>query len=359
MDEKDLAQQLKELKNIRLSEEKRKDSRVKLLMHLESSQIETDLNSEKIMLPIRWLRTVSQPAMAAFLIIMIIFGGGVLSLRAARDTKPGDSLYIAKIINEKTQLVLTFNEKKKVRLGLEFAGNRAKELKLVLNEEDASQERQEKIESLKNKFKREINYAKDQLARFQAKDRESEEEISHLETTNENLALEEKQDTEEPGGQLFTANLGRDEKGIEVSGGEESQTTIQTEDEPVIPTEEVATETSTDETILTESNEESSSATTSELSDEIPVEDTETQSAETIIDQVGEQVEELLQSEDLSQDDLSELAEAIDQVNLGEVKGESEAATSSPAAPEEANPQEEDDQGEVLGVEEQATTSEE
>src|SRR3989339_293021 len=97
------------------------------------------------------LRYVSQPVMAVFLIAGVLLGGGFFSLNAAKDTKPGDSLYIAKIISEKTQFALTFNEKKKVKLGIEFAGNRAKEITQVLSEEGDVEIR---VEKLKDNFKK-------------------------------------------------------------------------------------------------------------------------------------------------------------------------------------------------------------
>ena len=53
----------------------------------------------------------------------------------AEKTKPGDSLYIAKIVSEKTQYALTFDDKSKAQLGLQFATNRVEEMNKVLAEE--------------------------------------------------------------------------------------------------------------------------------------------------------------------------------------------------------------------------------
>ena len=104
----------------------------------------------------------SRPAMVFAAILVVVLGGSVLSIKAARETKPGDSLYIAKIVSEKTQLALTFDNTSKAKLNLQFAGNRAEEL-AKLTESPESEKKNGDISSLTDNFKREINEAKTRL----------------------------------------------------------------------------------------------------------------------------------------------------------------------------------------------------
>ena len=153
MKEKDLLIQLKKLKGVRPDREWKKTNR-ELLYSQISAQADDNVKigwfkSLERQLSIAFLR-VSQPAMTVLLIIIFIFGGSVLSLRAARNTTPGDSMYIAKILSEKTQYALTFNEKSKAKLGLEFAGNRVKEINKVLAQtETVDTNKAETVEKLK------------------------------------------------------------------------------------------------------------------------------------------------------------------------------------------------------------------
>ncbi len=167
-------------------------------------------------LPIQMARSVSQPAVAIVCIVFIIFGGGILSLKAARDAKPGDSLYIAKKISEKTQLVLAFSEREKARLGIEFAGNRAKEITQVLAEPNNQGQKKARVEKLVNDFNKEIDNVKTRLARISLNDVAKKDEAKKA-TQNEKLAGSEADTTNKEDDQMFSANLGKEENGIQIS----------------------------------------------------------------------------------------------------------------------------------------------
>ena len=152
MNEKELIKQLNSFKDIKPDSQWTSNNREILAHQIGNGQAEAKIswfNASANMLPQKLFKQLSQPVGIVLLIAAIVFGSGIVSLRAARNTKPGDSLYIAKIINEKAQLAITFNEKEKVKLGIEFAGNRAKEITQVLAEsESIIQEKEVKVEKL-------------------------------------------------------------------------------------------------------------------------------------------------------------------------------------------------------------------
>lgn len=111
-------------------------------------------------------RFVARPVLVTALVIISLASGGVLSLQAAKNTKPGDSLYIAKIVSEKSRLALTFDEKEKAKLGVEFAGNRAKEMVAVMEEDKDDNEKTEKVEKLASDFNKELTGARGRLEKM-------------------------------------------------------------------------------------------------------------------------------------------------------------------------------------------------
>ena len=105
-----------------------------------------------------------QPAVFVSLLVLALTAYGAVGVVASEKTKPGDSLYIAKIVSEKTQLALTFNGNKRTQLNLEFAGNRAREIKMVLDQsQSAAEERDKKVSDLTQAAKKEINQVRGRI----------------------------------------------------------------------------------------------------------------------------------------------------------------------------------------------------
>ena len=302
MDEKDLIKNLEALKEIKPREEWKTFQREILFKQISGSREGSSLVEVPVSLfapLLQRLQYFTQPVMAVFLIAAIILGGGFMSVFASKDSIPGDSLYIAKILNEKTQFALTFNEEKKVRLGLTYASNRAKEIKEIMQAESVND----------NKG---VNNAKNRIARIN-----NEKELPI--TTDEKIL---ESDTG-----VFSANLKKDEQGIEISDSLDNKIEIIKEDaEEVIEIEKKAT---TSEEVLATSSEDILDITSNP-------------------EQIILEAQDLLENQDFD-GTLSKLEEAddlIDQVGKGEVKGTSTSAVG-------------DDEGEVLGVEEAATSSDE
>ena len=162
MNEKDLLKKLNNLKKIKPDENWKKNYREVLY-----SQISAGQNSEKPESKIRFIFeevilgkifiSFTRPIWATTLASILILVVGVGGVYASKNSKPGDSLYIAKIISEKAQLAMTFDEKGKAKLGLEFATNRAKEITQVLEEQNYPEDQKtQKVEQLTQNFKKEI-----------------------------------------------------------------------------------------------------------------------------------------------------------------------------------------------------------
>lgn len=210
MDEKKLLAQLNNLKNIKPENTWKKENRDILLSQISGGEYFTapiqitESQDNKFFNLIK--NYFSQPSFVATTVVILLFVGGAGSLYAARGSKPGDSLYIAKIISERTQLAITFGEEERARLGIEFAGNRAEEINQVLGSVGDEKEKTEKVGKLTLSLKKEISGARERLKKISAANKNSDAN---------NVALEEDV-------QMFSANLGKDDKGVQISNGKKA-----------------------------------------------------------------------------------------------------------------------------------------
>ncbi|MBI2459135.1 MAG: hypothetical protein HYV53_01110 [Parcubacteria group bacterium] len=206
VNEKELIKKLNNLKTIKPDDDWKKNYRE--ILHSQISAGATANKSEsnlriiwQTIMPGKIFIDMSKSVWVTALISVLILVIGIGGVYAAKNSKPGDSLYIAKIISEKTQLVITFNEKDKVKLGLEFAANRAKEITQVLEEAKEPADKQgEKVKQLSQDFKKEIKQVKNRLTTIKAA---------------ENKNKENEENKEEP--EVFGANLGKNNQRMEIS----------------------------------------------------------------------------------------------------------------------------------------------
>ncbi len=227
MNEKELISQLNNLKNIKPDDTWKRESRDILLSQISAGDYSSEISERRFAVSYYLRNFFHQPVLVVSVILLAVLGGGIFSVGAARDTKPGDSLYIAKIISEKAQLAVTFNEKDKAKLGIEFAGNRAKEIARVLAEESGD-DKEVKVEKLARSFKKEISAAKTRLKNIKViKDDKKEKE--GVESVQEENAAEQEDNT-----QVFSANLGKKDKGMQVytadNGGSETSSSAAADD---------------------------------------------------------------------------------------------------------------------------------
>lgn len=149
------------------------------------------------------------------LILAIFTSGSAISVYASRDSKPGDSLYIAKIISEKAQSAITFGDRGKTKLNLEFASNRAKEITQVLDEAAKNmEEKSQKVDQLAKSFKQEINLAKNNLEKIKVNKLVS----SQVKPEEAKINLPENQP-----GEVFGANLDKNNQRLEITEPQANQ----------------------------------------------------------------------------------------------------------------------------------------
>jgi hypothetical protein len=207
MTEKELLSQLNNLKNIKPEDTWKMENREILLSQISGGYYKIIANDEMAVsqkgLFVYLKHLFAQPAFVAVAIVVIVLSGSMASISAARNTKPGDSLYIAKIISERTQLAITFGEEERVKLGIEFAGNRAKEISQVLAGASGEQEKAETVGKLKGDIKREIGAVKTRLQKM-------------------GVAKQEKVENGEEEG-VFSADFGKEENGAQVYDGKANE----------------------------------------------------------------------------------------------------------------------------------------
>ena len=198
---KNIIKQLNSLKEIKADAGWKAKNRELLLNQIYGSQADNQaIKNDWVFyfrLPLMMAREVSQPTLVAFLIFVFLAGGTFTSVRVARNTKPGDSLYIAKIASEKTQFALTFDQKEKAKLGISFANNRVDEINQVLAE-TSSDSNNAKVDTLIKDLKEQIGDVKTRIAKISPT------------AVNQNNNAEE-------GSEVFSASFSKDANGLQIS----------------------------------------------------------------------------------------------------------------------------------------------
>lgn len=216
MKDKDLLKQLNILKEVK-PDSKWKDENRGVLMNqiygAQTSEVSHEFNlfqSFMKTLPRYVMDLAGQPSMVVVFILVLVFGGSAVSVKFAHNSKPGDSLYIAKIVSERTKEAFTFSDKEKTQLVIKHAQNRADELHQVLAESNYDNDQAEK---LVGDFQNEIKKAKTRLEKMNTivavnPDNQSGDEIALI---DENLIIEEEEPQE-----IFTVNSEKNDNGMQV-----------------------------------------------------------------------------------------------------------------------------------------------
>ncbi len=207
MTERELIKKLNRLKIVKPSSQWKTEARGILYNQIcqgEAPYKASRFEVLKNIFPFSALARVSQPVWAVVLIMFFAAGSAFASVIASQNSKPGDSLYIAKIISEKARATFAFNEKERVQLGVEFASNRAKEITQVLQDNDKAKDQQ--VEQLSNDFKTEIKVVKSRLAKMGAIKKEDAVPVP----PKDNAAPAEEDNN------VFGADAGKDNKGMQL-----------------------------------------------------------------------------------------------------------------------------------------------
>lgn len=143
-----------------------------------------------------WL-PLFRPAVVALSIIIILGFGGLVTVKAALNSLPGDWLYPIKISLERAQIKLVSDETEKAELEAKMTGRRAQELTEIVNQPSSanSSVKEEKIEQAVQQIKLQLSTAQEQLPKLKEKaitKADSEKLKAMAKTVKENTAkLEE------------------------------------------------------------------------------------------------------------------------------------------------------------------------
>jgi len=195
MTEKEIVKQLKNLQQIRANSDWQAGNRQVLLQQVFNGQTERALAWTAQLNLI--MGRVLQPTAIALMIFVFLLGGSLISWHSGA-AQPGDSLYIAKRLGEKTKLTVALSDQAKTKLNLQFATERAKELALVLDETVEGTDKDQAVASLKQEFKQQVTAAKARLAKSEP-------------VVEETVGKETEEET------FFKAGVGKDNQGLDIA----------------------------------------------------------------------------------------------------------------------------------------------
>ncbi len=165
MTDKQLLQQLKALKNINLDEKTKQANKDILFSQISN----TFIKSEKIVGGYLFnfknvFSVMSQPLLVVAGIFVFLLSSLVLGSGLYANSKPSDSLYIARVISEKARLNTTFSQSQRDALALKFASDHAKDIATILMDpEFHTEENMAEVEKLNASFQTEISKVKTKI----------------------------------------------------------------------------------------------------------------------------------------------------------------------------------------------------
>ncbi len=172
---------IKLLKNIKPDPEWLKSQRRILLLKISSDKKAKKTHSLSGFFVSKFLgltpRLVFKPVIAVSLLIMMIFGGGFLTIKIAESSVPGDFLYPVKLAVENVKIALSSQEGKS-KLQAQFVGSRVKELTQIINSEEALFDKTEQVNKAVDKLENQIISSKTELSKAQKNEPEKTRKIA-------------------------------------------------------------------------------------------------------------------------------------------------------------------------------------
>jgi hypothetical protein len=163
MTEKDVLKKLNVLRDLKPSAEWKASSRELLFAQVSNSSENVKIGAiDSFIFEIKnALSFFAQPAFAA-LGLFVFLAGGAFTVNAAKNTKPGDSFYAARVWGQKARVAVTFDARAKAKMEMKYASVRAQEITAVLSDPSFDLEgNKEKAEQLAKNFKAEIQTVTD------------------------------------------------------------------------------------------------------------------------------------------------------------------------------------------------------
>jgi hypothetical protein len=180
MTDKQLLQQLKALKNITLDEKTKQGNKDILFSQISNTFIKSEKNVGGYLFNFKNVFSVmSQPLLVVAGIFVFLLGSLVLGSGLYENSKPNDSLYIARVISEKARLNTTFSQSQRDALALKFASDHAKDIATILMDPEFHvEENQGQVEKLNASFQNEISKVKTRIEKTENSNTTNNPEIT-------------------------------------------------------------------------------------------------------------------------------------------------------------------------------------
>lgn len=241
MKNSDLILKLKNLKNVNPDEKFLENNRALLLSQISNSGEDSISGFDKVLMTSQNLaRLFSKPVFALGAFVLVLFGANFVSNNVLAQSKPNDSLYIARIISEKVKVNTTFNEDAREKLALSYALRHAEDIASILSDAEFNvEENHDQVAKLSNSFIQEVNQVELSLNRLSA-------------NSKVRAAVETEADVDTEVESMIIADNSKEANGIEIAIREDIESEViiaSVKDEKA----------STSKTIVTEKSEASSS----------------------------------------------------------------------------------------------------
>lgn len=196
MTDKYLIDNLKRLKTISPDKEWQKNAKSLFMAQINNSGAKSLSSSENFSVLFKSLFTLSfKPLAMTIGFFMLMITTSVFAHQAFENSKPDDSLYIARIISEKAKLSTVLDSKSRERLATKFAASHAEEISFMLADPNFDLEANEKkVAKLSSDFNREIDSVRSNIntwSNIEKEEKEREELIELATTSNEELKSED------------------------------------------------------------------------------------------------------------------------------------------------------------------------
>lgn len=204
MTNSELIAKLKTLQSVNPDASFLKSNRDLLLSQISNSGAEKIGAWKKFFITFENLAKVSsRPAFALGAFVITLLGAGLFSHRMLQDSKPNDSLYIARVISERLKVSTTFDATEREKLAGQYAIKRAEDIAVILSDEEFNkEENQDQVAKLSSEFKNEVEKAKTSLSRLPIK--------------TDIVVVSSEQGTSSEVDAMIIAESEKDENGIEV-----------------------------------------------------------------------------------------------------------------------------------------------
>lgn len=136
----------------------------------------------KLLLPVRVFNFVAKPVGVISLVLLLLVSSGALTVRAAKDSLPGDFLYSVKLTSEKVGVGLTVTPEKKAEKHLQNAAQRVTEIETIVHTDDGADQKKQQIKIATGELKRNMAEVQQSLEKVKSETELKEKSKQTIET---------------------------------------------------------------------------------------------------------------------------------------------------------------------------------